>query len=134
MRKARLVAMCMNLMSISAAAHYECELKLAHSEDLYKTIAEKTIEVKKSVMDAGNMGVLFVESDSKRRTTTLEINGVMSGWENEEDASFVIIRREKRRYSSKIQRLTDQVLMVKGDGKVTGWFDAYKLDVECKTK
>ena len=85
-------------------------------------------------MNAGNMGVLFVESESKRRQTTLEINGVMSGWENEEDASFVIIRREKRKHSSKIQRLTDQVIMVKGNDKTTGWFDSYKLDVECKTK
>jgi hypothetical protein len=134
MRKARILAYCLNLMSISAAAHYECELKLAHSEDLYTTIATKKVEVKKAVMNAGNMGVLFVESESKRRQTTLEINGVMSGWENEEDASFVIIRREKRKYSSKFQRLTDQVLTVKGNDKITGWFDSYKIDIDCKTK
>jgi hypothetical protein len=119
---------------MSVAAHYECELKLAHSEDLYTTIAQKKIEVKKSVMDAGNMGVLYVELEGKRRRTTLEINGVMSGWENEEDASFVIIRREQRRYSAKIQRLSDQVITVKGNNKATGRFDSYKLDVECKTK
>ena len=131
MKNTRILAFIFNLYSMSAVAGYDCTLKLAHNEDLYKTIAEKTLSIETSAMNSGNMGTLFVELAKNRKKISLDINAVMSGWKGEEDATVVIIRRTEKRYSSSSQTVSE-IMTVKGDNKLTGWFDSYKLDMSCK--
>jgi hypothetical protein len=115
---------------MSAVADYQCVLKLAHNDDLYKTIAEKTLTIEEGKMKSGNMGTLFVEFEKNRKKISLDINAVMSGWKGEEDATFVMIRRAKKRYSLSSHTVSD-IMTVKGNDSMTGWFDSYKLDINC---
>ncbi len=115
---------------MSAVADYQCVLKLAHNDDLYKTIAEKTLTIEEGKMRSGNMGTLFVEFEKNRKKISIDINAVLSGWKGEEDATFVMIRRTKKRYSLSSQTVSD-IVTVKGNESMTGWFDSYKLDINC---
>jgi hypothetical protein len=133
MKRTRILAYIFNLYSMSAVAGYDCTLKLAHNEDLYKTVAEKTLSIETGEMNSGNMGTLFVEFEKNRKKISLDINAVMSGWKGEEDATVVIIRRTKKRYSTSSETVSE-IMTVKGDNKLTGWFDAYKLDMSCKVQ
>ncbi len=133
MKRTRILACLLNFYSMSAVADYECILKLAHTEDLHKTIAEKTLTIGQGEMKSGNMGTLFVEFEKNRKKTSLDINAVLSGWKGEEDASVVIIRRTKKRYSG-VAETVSEIMTVKGDDKLTGWFDAYKLEMNCLVK
>lgn len=131
MKKARILAYMMNLYSMSAAAGYECHLKLAHTEDLYKTIAEKTVSIGRGEMNAGKLGTLFVESQKGNKIVSLDINGVMSGWRGEEDATFVILRSTQKKRSTKTNTVSEKISL-KGRESVTNWFDSYMLDIKCE--
>ena len=131
MKKARILAYLFNLYSMSAVAGYECTLKLAHSDDLNKTIAEKVIVISGGEMKSNNMGTLYVEFEKGRKKTTLDINALISGWQNEEDATFVILRQTKVKKTITAQTISD-VMKLKGDDQLTGWFDSYKLDISCR--
>lgn len=132
MKRARILAYIFNLYSMSAVAGYECTLKLAHSEDLNKVIAEKVLVIGRGEMKSGNMGTLFVEFEIKKHLISLDINAVMSGWHNEEDATFVILRRNKTRRNTSAETISE-IMNLKGDDQITGWFDSYKLDINCQT-
>jgi len=129
-KRTRILAYLFNLYSMSAVADYQCVLKLAHNDDLYKTIAEKTVTIEEGKMKSGNMGTLFVEFQKNRKKISLDINAVLSGWKGEEDATFVMIRRTKKRYSLSSHTVSD-IMTVKGNDSMTGWFDSYKLDIKC---
>ena len=62
MKRTRIIAYIFNLYSMSAVAGYDCVLKLAHNDDLYKTVAEKTITIEQGAMRSGSFGTLLVES------------------------------------------------------------------------
>jgi hypothetical protein len=132
MKRTRILAYMLNLYSMSAVASYECTLKLAHSEDLNMTIAEKVLTIGRGEMKSGNMGTLYVEFEKKKKTISLDINAVMSGWQNEEDATFVILRRTKTRRNTSAETISE-IMGLKGDDQRTGWFDSYKLDINCRT-
>lgn len=131
MRKARMLAYLLNLYSISATAGYECHLKLAHTEDLYKTIAEKTVSITSGQMSAGKLGTLFVESQKGNKIVSLDINGMMSGWRGEQDATFVILRSTQKKRSVKTNTVSEKI-SIKGSDSVTNWFDNYMLDIKCE--
>lgn len=131
MKKARLLAYFLNLYSMSAAAGYECHLKLAQNSDLYKTIGEKTVSVGHGEMRAGNSGTLFVESQSGNKLISLDINSMINGWSGEEDAAFVIIRTTQKKRSIRTNTISEKI-QLKGTNSVTSWFDDYQLDVACK--
>jgi hypothetical protein len=131
MRKARVLAYILNLYSMSAAAGYECHLKLAHTENLYKTIAEKTVSIGVGRMNAGKLGTLFVESQRGNKIISLDINGVMNGWRGEEDATFVILRTTQKKRSTKTNTVSEKI-NIKGRDSVTNWFDNYMLDIKCE--
>lgn len=131
MKRTRVLAYFFNLYSMSAVAGYECTLKLAHSENLNKVIAEKVLVIDRAEMKSGNMGTLFVEYQKKKRSISLDINAVMSGWANEEDATFVILRRTKTRRSTSAETISE-IMNLKGDNQLTSWFDSYKLDINCR--
>ena len=42
-----------------------------------------------------------------------------------------MIRRTKKRYSNSSSTISE-IMTVKGDDQMTGWFDSYKLDISCK--
>ena len=130
-KRTRALAYLLNLYSMSAVAGYECVLKLAHTEDLNTTVAEKTVTIDQGRMTSGNMGTLFVEFERNRKRISIDINAVMSGWKGEEDASFIMIRRTKKRYSNSSATISE-IMTVKGDDQMTGWFDSYKLEISCK--
>ena len=130
-KRTRALAYLINLYSMSAVAGYECVLKLAHTEDLHTVVAEKTVTIAQGKMTSGNMGTLFVEFERNRKRISIDINAVMSGWKGEEDASFIMIRRTKKRYSNRSSTISE-IMTVKGDDQMTGWFDSYKLDISCK--
>lgn len=133
MRKIKVLAMLLAFSSLPAMADYECTLKLSHTEDLYQVIAEKTLRVESGQMKSGNMGTLLIETETKRKKITLDINAVLSGWKGEEDASFVMIRRLRKKHSTNGETISE-VMTVKGDDELTGWFDSYKLDIVCAVK
>jgi len=133
MKKTKVLAYLISFHSMSSLASYECQLKLARNDDIDSTIAEKTLTIDQGRMNSGNMGTLFVEYEKNRKKISLDINAVMSGWRGEEDATFVIIRRIKKRYSTNAETLSE-ILTVKGNDKITGWFDSYKLDISCQVK
>jgi hypothetical protein len=58
MKRTRILAYMLNLYSMSAVASYDCTLKLAHSEDLNVTVAEKVVSIGRGEMKAGFMGTL----------------------------------------------------------------------------
>jgi hypothetical protein len=116
---------------MSAVAGYECTLKLSHKDNLDLVISEKTLSIAEGKMNSGNMGTLFVEFENNRKKISLDINAVMSGWRGEEDATFVMIRRTKKRYSTSSATVSE-IMSIKGDDYITGWFDTYKLDISCK--
>lgn len=132
MKKTRVLAYFLNLYSMSAAAGYECHMKLAHSEDLYKTIAEKTVSIRTAEMNAGKLGTLFVESQKGNKIISLDINGMMNGWKGEEDATFVILRTTQKKRTSSTKTVSEKI-SIKGRDSVTSWFDSYMLDIKCET-
>ena len=131
MKRTRVLAYFFNLWSMSAVAGYECHLKLAHNDDLYKTVAEKTVSIEQGQMRSGNMGTLLVESQKGNRIVSLEINSVMSGWKGDEDAAFVILRKSQKKHSSKTSTVSE-VMNIKGNDSITSWFDDYMLDIKCE--
>lgn len=133
MKRTRLLAYLFNLYSISAVAGYHCQLSLSHSEDLKTPIAQKVLKVKTGNLDSGNMGTLFIENSNRRKTIALEINAVMSGWVNEEDATLVMMRTKRKKSSTRAERISERIT-VKGDGHQTLWFDDYKLEIDCQVK
>lgn len=133
MKRTRIIALFFNLYSVSAVAGYECHLKLSHTEDPHKVIAEKSVRIEEGRIISGYMGTLFTEDAKKRKETSLDINAVMSGWKGEEDASIVIIRRATNKRNVETNTISE-VMTVKGDNSLTGWFDSYKLDISCEVK
>lgn len=131
MKRTRVLAYLINFYSMSAVAGYECVLKLAHTDDLNRVVGEKTLTIAQETMNSGNMGTLFVESENGRKKVSLDINAVMNGWRGKEDATFVMIRRTKKRYSTSSSTVSE-IMALKGDDNFVGWFDSYKLDISCK--
>ena len=131
MKRTRILAYILNLYSMSAVAGYDCNLKLAHSTNPDQVIGEKTLTIAQGNMNSGNMGTLFVESENNRKKISLDINAVMSGWDSDENATFVMIRRTKKRYSTSSSTVSE-IMTIKGNDHVTGSFDSYKLDINCK--
>ena len=119
------------LFSMSAMAGYECKFTLFHSHDIDQAIAKATASVETRRFSKGDLGSLFVESETRRKTISIDINAFMSGWANGEEATFIMMRRETSKRSQKTQIISDKLIM-KGNEKQTFWFDSYKLDISCK--
>lgn len=133
MKRTRILAYLFNLYSMSAVAGYHCQLSLSHTEDLKATVAQKALQVKTGNLNSGNMGTLLVENSNFRKTVAVEINAVMSGWSNEEDATFVMMRTVRKKKSTNAERISE-VITVKGNDHETLWFDSYKLEIDCSVK
>lgn len=130
-KRTRILAYLLNFYSMSAVAGYECVLQLAQKDDVNTVIAEKTLTAAPGTMNSGNLGTLFVEFENNRKKISLDINAVMNGSDGKESATFVMIRRTKKRFSTKSSTVSE-VLTLKGSDHVVGWFDTYKLDIDCK--
>jgi hypothetical protein len=133
MKRTKFLAMCFNFFSMSALAAYQCELKLSHENDPKTILAARTVQVGNNKMESGNMGTLLMESETKRKRTSLDINAMMNGTKNEEDAAFVILRRTRKKNSASAQRISD-VLLLQANQQASAWFESYKLDIECQVK
>jgi len=131
MKRTRILAYLFNIYSMSAVAGYDCTLKLFHTNDLNKVIASKTLSIAQGRMNSGNMGTLYVEFEKNRKKISIDINAVLNGWSSEEDATFVMIRRTKKRYSSSVETISE-IMNVHGNDQMVGWFDSYKLDINCQ--
>lgn len=134
MRKTtRLLALCLNFYSISAVADYQCVLQLKSIVNPDKIVAEKTYIIERSNMRAGSLGELHLESKKRKKKVTFEVNGVMSGWAGEEDAVFVIMRRETTRRSHHIQAFSNKIEVKGNDIGFGSTFDLkYDVEVRCK--
>lgn len=128
----RLLAFCLNFYSISAVADYHCGLKLQSIDDS-KLVVEKSYSIGRSQIRAGSLGEIHVEDKRRSKKITLELNAVMSGWAGEEDAAFVIMRRESTKRSTRAQAHSD-VIKVKGDDVGFGTTFDLKYDVEVKCR
>lgn len=134
MRKTtRFIAFCFNLYSINAVADYQCVMKLKTIDQPVQVVSEKTYTVARSVMSAGSLGELHVEDKRKKKRITFEVNSVMSGWAGEEDATFVIMRRETTRRKTHVESFSN-IMTVKGDDVGFGTTFDLKYDVEVKCK
>lgn len=117
-------------LSVKAFAGYQCELKLAHSEDLYKTIATKVIKAKDADMKSFSVKDLFIEQKDKKKTISLSINAFMSGWSGEEEMVLAVFRRKEKKSDVNLVLISEKVSL-RGNDQDTLWFDSYKLDIDC---
>ena len=127
------VALFLCLSSFQAFAGYECELKLSRAHALEETLAEKKLTIGSNEIKSGGHGTLFVENSKKKKVVTLEINAALSGWENEEDITLVILRKTKKK-SSSVEDTISESFTLKRNDEFVGWFDSYKLDIRCEVK
>jgi hypothetical protein len=126
----RILALTFNLMSMNVLAGYECDLQLAHTEDLVTTIATKKAVVDRT-LKSGSEGTLIVESEKKKKKVSIELRSVMDGYEGSESASFVVMRRFTKRGNSSLEKISE-VVTLSGDESQRLWFDNYKLEIQCQ--
>jgi hypothetical protein len=127
----RIFVLFFNVMSMNALAGYECDFQLAHTEDLYTTIATKMAHVDRR-MKSGSEGTLFVESEKKKKKVSLEIRSVMDGYEGSESATFVVMRRFTKKNNTQQIGKISEIITLAGDDSGRLWFDNYKLDIQCR--
>ena len=125
----RILVILFNFMSMSAIAGYECDLKLAHNDDLRLDVATKIISIAQSLKSGSDH--LFVESEKKKKKFSLEVRSVMDGYEYSESASFVVMRRTTKRGKSTLEKVSELVTLGGNDSQRL-WFEDYKLDINCK--
>ncbi len=126
----RIFALTFNLMSMNVLAGYECDLQLAHTEDLVTTIATTKAVVDRT-LKYGSEGTLIVESEKKKKKVSIELRSVMDGYEGSESASFVVMRRFTKRGNSSLEKISE-VVTLSGDESQRLWFDNYKLEIQCQ--
>lgn len=117
-------------LSVKAFAGYQCELKLAHTEDLYKTIATRTIKASDDDMKSLAVKDFFIEKEAKKRMTSLMLKAFVSGWSGEEQLVIALFRRKEKK-SDVNMVLISQKVSLRGNDRDTLWFDSYKLDIDC---
>lgn len=134
MKRAHAFSLILGLYSLTALAGYECTLKLSRKDDVLTVIAEKILTVEQGERNSGNMGTLHVESVRANKQVSLDINALLNGDKDKETATFVILRRTKKVNSIMRAKTVSEVMILKGNDKVTEWFDHYKIDTTCDVK
>jgi hypothetical protein len=118
------------LFSFNAFAGYECELKLAHTEDLYKTIAQANISATDRDLRTIHLKEFFIEEKTKRKTISVSVQAAMVGWAGEEEVAVAVFRRSVKNFSIETTSL-NRKLSIKGSEAGSLWFENYKLDIKC---
>lgn len=113
-------------LSLKAFAGQECSLKLSHTEDLGKVIAEGTLTAQNS--DLKSILIKDFYKESKKQSIALKV--FLNGWHGEEEIVLVAFRRNEKRSGATLVNLSEKVSL-RGDHKDTVWFDSYKLDIDC---
>lgn len=117
-------------LSLKAFAGYECDLKIAHTEDLRTKIGEGKIVATNEEMKSATLKTIVIESQTKKKTISVSINAFISGWVGEEELTFAVFRREEKKSGVKLE-LIGEKQSLRGNQEETFWFDSYKLDVSC---
>ena len=131
MKRTKILAYIVNFYSMSAVAGYECALQLAHTENLNQVVAEKVISISTDEIRSENIGNLFIESLKGKNKTSIEAQAIISGWEGQEDFNLDMLRTTQVKNISESQKISETITL-KGNQLETAWFDAYKLDINCK--
>lgn len=118
------------LISFNALAGYECELKLSHNEDLYKTIAQAKISANDRDLRTIHLKEFFIEEKTKRKTISVSVQAAVVGWTGEEEVAVAVFRRSVKNFSIETTSL-NRKLSIKGSDSGTLWFENYKLDIKC---
>ena len=118
------------MSSLSAYAGYDCDLKLAHSEDLQSTIAQSKLSASNKDLKTIHLKEFFTEEKSKRKVIGLSIQSAIVGWSGEEEVTLAVFRRTAKKNSIDSVLISEKIT-VKGVESKTLWFDTYKLDVNC---
>lgn len=118
------------LHSLGAYAGYECDLKLAHSEDLQSTIAQSKLSATDKDLKTIHLKEFFTEEKTKRKVIALSIQSAIVGWSGEEEVTLTVFRRTSKKKSIDSVLISEKIT-VKGIESKTLWFDTYKLDVNC---
>ena len=118
------------MSSLNAFAGYDCDLKLAHSEDLHSTIAQSKLLASDKDLKTINLKEFFIEEKSKRKFIGLSIQSAIVGWSGEEEVTLAVFRRTAKKKSIDSVLISEKIT-VKGVESKTLWFDTYKLDVSC---
>ncbi len=116
--------------SLSAFAGYDCDLKLAHSENLHSSIAQSTLSASDKDLKTIHIKDFFIEEKSKRKMIGLSIQSAIVGWSGEEEVTLAVFRRTAKNKSIDSVLISEKIT-VKGIESKTLWFDTYKLDVSC---
>lgn len=115
---------------LKAFAGYECHLDLAHTEDLYQSIAKKTIKASSKDMKSEMIKDFFVELEKKNKVQSLALNVFIDGWSGEEEVTIAVFRRNQKRSKVELALISEKVSL-RGNDKDTLWFDSYKLEIDC---
>lgn len=116
--------------SLSAFAGYDCDLKLAQSENLHSTIAQSKLSASDKDLKTIHIKDFFIEEKSKRKMIGLSIQSAIVGWSGEEEVTLAVFRRTAKKKSIDSVLISEKIT-VKGIESKTLWFDTYKLDVSC---
>lgn len=117
-------------ISFKTLAGYECELKLSHSEDLYKTVSSKQIIATDTDMKSVFIKDLFIEEKTKKKTVSLAVKAFISGWSGEEEMTLAVFRRKEKKSDADMVLISDKVSLRNNDRDIL-WFDSYKLEIDC---
>ncbi len=128
------LALILTFASFTAAAGYECTLKLSRTDAVLRVIAEKKLRVEDGERSSGNLGTLHVESVNGKKQVSLDINALLNGEKNKENATFVILRRTKKVNSILKAKTVSEVMNLKGNDSLSGWFEHYLIDADCEVK
>jgi hypothetical protein len=115
---------------VKAFAGYECKFDLAHTEDLYKTVASKTITATSKDLRSEMIKDFFIELEKGNRIRSVALNIFIEGWAGEEEMTVAVFRRNQKKSDVDLKLIADKVSL-RGDDRDTVWFDVYKLDIEC---
>lgn len=122
---------------MSAVAGHVCEVKLAHMEDFNVTVASKTVTTKHGIIKSEIFGPMVLEDQKVSRNgkeksrVELDLHGVVDGWDNNQESTFVFVRKSYKKGIRSGWESFEQRFTVRGTDNLRGFFDQYKVDISC---
>ena len=115
----KLIIFILSFWSMKALAGYRCNLSLSHSNSQDDIIVEKTIDATEADMISSSHK--FEIEGSKK----FNLNFFVSGWAQEEEASFFLSRNQKDR---------SEEVSLRGNDNTILWYEDYRMEIDCKIK
>lgn len=115
--KVRILCFFLNFYSVSAAAGYDCILKLSHVDAIDRVKITEILTLEKGVHfgKAGKLGQLY------------SVEAYTNAQRAEEEIEFLIS-------DNRDGRIVSEKIAIKGTGRAVTFFDSYKLVSNCEVR